>query len=131
MTTIDPASQTMTLKSGYQVEASTAPDERLSLRSPDGRMCLTIALRPEGPVVEVAAAALAVTTEGDLRLDAGRLEVHARDGIALSSAGEIRLRSEDDVHVDGRFIKLNCPDSPALSAADEHGARVDHRRVPE
>ena len=121
----------LSLARGYALETT---EERLTLRAPDGRMCLTIALHADGPVVEVAAASLAVTTQGDLRIDAGRLDVHTRDGLALSSDadielhaqatlttsafeqrltathGDIRVQANDDVRIDGELIHLNAPE---------------------
>lgn len=121
----------LSLARGYALETT---DERLTLRAPDGRMCLTIVLHPDGPIVEVAAASLAVTTAGDLRIDAGRLDVHTREGLSLHSNsdielhakaaiattafeqrltathGDIRVQANDDVRIDGELIHLNAPE---------------------
>ncbi len=124
---------TMALDSGYSVEAVRADHQELRLRAPDGRMCLAITLTPAGPIVQVQAAALAVITEGDLRLDAGRLDVRTREGMSLhsdgdvvlststkltttafeqrilSTHGDIRMQANDDIRIDGEIIHLNNP----------------------
>lgn len=131
----DPSDRSLALTSGYRIDAVHDDDaERLELRAPDGNMCLRITLTPEGPMVDITAASLAVRTEGDLRLDAGRLDVRAREGVALHTDGDLELRAgatltttafeqrmtathgdvrvfaNDDVRIDGELIHLNSPE---------------------
>jgi hypothetical protein len=90
----------------------------LRLTAPDGRVCLKIALLPEGPSVELSAVALAVATEGDVTVECERFLVNARDEIVTEAVaqyhrarlGGIDLVANDDVSLKGERIRLNAPE---------------------
>lgn len=126
-------------REGYVVElqglGQGAP-EQMRLVAPNGQLCLTIVLSPEGPRVEVAAASMSIRAQERLRLEAGRVEIVAHDALELSSGGtihhkaaglntseahehhieathgEIRLLANDDIALDGERIRLNSPTAP-------------------
>jgi len=120
----------LTLDGGY---ALALTDERrvLSLTAPDGRLCLKIVLRPEGPSVELSAASLALATEGDVTIDCERFQVNARDEIVTEAVaqhhrarlGNIDLVANDDVSLVGERIRLNTPD-PKAAPRPLLGAKV-------
>jgi hypothetical protein len=124
----------LALRSGYVVDVQDgAGVETLSLQAPDGRLCLTIRLEPEGPVLEVSAAAVSVQAERELRLGCRRFEVEAEDDIVLraggavhttgfeqkleATGGDVHIEANDDVRVDGERVRLNSPYAPPADPA--------------
>jgi hypothetical protein len=110
-------SKDLVLHGGY---AMVVEEDRkvLRLTAPDGRVCLKIALLPEGPLVELSAVALAVATEGDVTVDCERFRVNARQEIVTEAVaqyhrarlGGIDLVANDDVSLKGERIRLNAPE---------------------
>jgi hypothetical protein len=106
----------LTLHGGYGVVV--AEDRRaLRLTAPDGRVCLQIVLRPDGPAVELSAASLSIATDGDLTVDCERFHVNARQEIVTEAVaqhhrarlGGIDLVANDDVSLLGERVRLNDP----------------------
>ena len=107
-------------------------EDVLSLAAADGKTTITLRVGPEGATIELGAAALAVRVEGDLAIDAGRGVRCGRDGIDISSGGDLTiaaasrletraseqklvatlgdmsLHANDDVKIDGERIRMNC-----------------------
>lgn len=122
----DAAARTMALPSGYAVAVTTEGGERLTVRAPDGRVCVTITLTAQGPAVEIDAASLSIASRGDLRLEAERMTLASRGALTLEAQGElvlqghsqhlvsthgdIHVEANDDVRVDGERIRLNAPE---------------------
>ena len=104
----------LTSASGYQIQSVGAPEQELiTVTAPDGRLCLSIALRPDGPVVEVHAQSLRFASQGLLRLDCDRLEINATTETALRTgaltqevAGEVRTRAGGTVDVEAHAHRL-------------------------
>ena len=100
--------------SGYQIRAfGDADRELVTVTAPDGRLCLSIALGADGPVVEVHAQALRFASQGLLRLDCDRLEINAarettlRTGALVQEvAGEVRTRAGGAVDVEAHSHRL-------------------------
>lgn len=104
----------------------------LRLVYPDGRVSVEIVVTPDGPIVHLSGAGLALHTEGAVAIDAGHVAIHGRDGLVLSSGGDTVIRAErrlatesfeqshrasrgdleiyanDDVRIDGERIRMNC-----------------------
>jgi hypothetical protein len=137
------AIRSVELPSGYSmaVHGPTSAGARLGeleLRAPDGRVCLTVVLGPNGPEVRIEAAELSIATRGKLELRAEDLSLVAakdlsiRAGGALSldaaghletrgfsqairaTHGDIHVEANDDVRVDGERVRLNAPDAVPL-----------------
>lgn len=119
-----------TLASGYRL-TSSGPSGReqnlITLTAPDGRVCLSVELRPEGPVVEVHAQSLSVASEGVLRLDCDRLEIQAPGGTSLRTgsleqdvAGDLRTRAGGVIESEAHAHRLHARRGDvALSANDD------------
>ena len=119
-----PAPTRHELLDGYALEIQDA-GSMLRLEAPDGRLCLTIRLCDEGPMLEVAATSVAVRAEKELTLACETLRVHAQRDITMHAGGNItsegfaqtlrahtgdgHLEANDDVRVDGERIHLNSP----------------------
>ncbi len=127
-----------TLASGYRL-TSSGPSVRqqdlITLTAPDGRVCLSVALRPEGPLVEVHAQSLSVASEGVLRLDCDRLEIQAPGGTSLNTgslvqdiAGDVRTRAGGVIESEAHAQRLHARRGDvALSANDD--VTLDGERV--
>lgn len=104
----------LTSASGYQIRAQGEPDRELvTVTAPDGRLCLSIALGAEGPVVEVFAQALRFAAQGLLRLDCDRLEINAaRETVLRTGAlvqevvGGVRTRAGGAVDAEAHSHRL-------------------------
>jgi len=113
-----PSPALLTSGSGYQIRAElpAAGDvdrELITVTAPDGRLCLSIALGADGPVVEVHAQSLRVASQGLLRLDCERLEINAAGetvlrtgGLVQEVAGEVRTRAGGAVDVEAHSHRL-------------------------
>jgi hypothetical protein len=110
-------SKDLVLHGGYAVAVEN-DRKLLRLTAPDGRVCLKITLLPEGPLVELSAVALALSTEGDVSVNCERFLVNARDEIVTEAVaqhhrarlGGIDLVANDDVSLKGERIRLNAPE---------------------
>lgn len=122
----------MRLPSGRSVEADV--DERITVRSPTGRVELAVRFTADGPVLSFHGADVELTATRAVRVDCERFEVRARDGIAMQTDGDLShdalgavelagdrarivardgaltLDARDDVQVDGARVLLNCAD---------------------
>jgi len=127
-----------TLASGYRL-TSSGPSVReqdlITLTAPDGRVCLSVALRPEGPLVEVHAQSLSVASDGVLRLDCDRLEIRAPGGTSLQTGslvqditGDLRTRAGGVIESEAHAQRLHARRGDvALSANDD--VTLDGERV--
>ncbi len=129
MTTKTHARETdMDLAGGYAMRVVGVERRLLHLQAPDGQVCLTIALGPEGLAVELSAASLRVATTGDLTLDCERLQVNARErielvagaGIALDAGANVTTRADGDIltEADGQMHRARLG-SVELEANDD------------
>jgi hypothetical protein len=129
----DVPDQRLALSDGYALTVAGKEKRELRLEAPDGRLCLSIVLGPDGPKVELAAAALAIATEGDVTVACERFEVAARKDVVIDAGGEVRTRADglvrtealaqhhratlgnialtanDDVSLEGERVRLNSP----------------------
>jgi len=108
---------TVMLRDGY---AMVVVEDRTVLRltAPDGRLCLTISLRPGGPAVEVTAASLDVATSGDITIDCERFAVNARRDLLLVAGGDL---TED---AGGNIITRADGELTTEAVAQQHRARL-------
>jgi hypothetical protein len=98
----------------------------------DGAVALTIQITALGPVLRFEGASLVLQAAGELVLDAGRLRLHGREGVTVTtdgdvavraagelstearlqtihaSHGDVRVTANDDVRLEGERIRMNC-----------------------
>jgi hypothetical protein len=103
----------------------------LRLVGRDGQVCLAVHLTAAGPVLRFEGN-LMLEASGNLALSAGRIALHGRDGIALSTDGDahihaagdlhssaraqiitaqlgnVNIKANDDVKLNGERVKMNC-----------------------
>jgi len=114
MVDLTPPGPTLTLSTGHTATVAPNEPDRLTIRGPAGEVELSIRFTPEGPVLRFASAAIDLQSQGDIRIDCGRLEVRAREGIDLTThgdlrqtAGKVEIDATDDVDIQGRRVLLN------------------------
>jgi hypothetical protein len=125
--------QTLLITRGEPVEnAVEQAEDLLQIVGPKGRPMVTIRVSEQGVSVELASGPVMLNVEGDLRIEAERLQLHARDQLSLTSGrdaqifveetlsttakrqavtatrGDVRLVANDDVRMDGERIRMNC-----------------------
>lgn len=124
--------QTLVLtRSGHPTGPLPAED-LLQIVGPQGRPTIVIRVGDHGTSVELAGGPVVLNVDGDLRIEADRLQLHARDRLSLSSAqnaeiavgesltttakrqsvtstrGDVSILANDDVRLDGERIRMNC-----------------------
>jgi hypothetical protein len=112
-------SQVVALPSGttLTVRADTAGEEIL-LRSAAGRLELRIRMTDEGPVLSLQGVRLEIEAADRVAVNCREFAVHARDGMTLSSEGDVQVRSDADIamrsagstFIDADYVNLNCLD---------------------
>jgi hypothetical protein len=104
----------------------------LKLISSEGRICLSISLTADGPVLRFDGPSLLLESTGDLAVDARRVAIHGREEVVITSGGDaaicvagdlntearvqnisarlgnVNVKANDDVRLRGERIKLNC-----------------------
>ncbi|QEF98453.1 hypothetical protein Mal15_25050 [Stieleria maiorica] len=76
--------------------------QSVHLMSVDGKCRLEIQITESGPVLMLNGAGLQVSVDGPLAFDAGKVSIHARDSMALSTDGDLSLKSGGEMHSVGR-----------------------------
>jgi hypothetical protein len=84
-----------------------AAGDLLRVLGADGGACLTILLRPAGPVIQFDGSLMLQTT-GELALSAGRLALHGRDGVAITSDGDVTVQTPGDLSTSARIQNLTA-----------------------
>jgi len=104
----------------------------LNIIASDGMVSLSIHITKEGPVLKIGGGVLTIQAEGNLAIDAERVAIHSRKGMALTTGGNLHIeaagdlhskargqtitadlgnvdiKANDDVKLDGERIRLNC-----------------------
>lgn len=87
---LPPRATTIGLPSGRAVTVEGGGSERLVVRGPAGDVELAIRFTPAGPVLSFSAAAIELSSAGDIKMDCERLQVHARSEVVVASDGDLR-----------------------------------------
>lgn len=83
--------------------------DSVTLVAGDGAVRLRIAVGDQGNEAEISieAARVSLRTSGSLEIDAARLRLHGRQGVALTTDAGARIEADESVHVNGARIYLN------------------------
>jgi hypothetical protein len=102
--------------SGYRVAAQKVDGSDLvTVTAPDGQLCVSIRLSPDGPMVEVRSPSIRLVSSSELRLDCETLTVNARREAVLRTGKLQQI-------VDGDALLL-------VEGALEHEAREQRLRA--
>jgi hypothetical protein len=104
----------------------------IELFDQSGRLTLSLLMTPEGPVLKLGGAGLRLDVEGELSLAADRVKIAGREGVEITSGGDvvtnavgrshqnarshemisdlgdIHLKANDDVRLNGERVMVNC-----------------------
>jgi hypothetical protein len=110
----------------------------LTIVGADGQVRLSVQITPAGPILRLEGSGLMIQTTGDLAIDAQRIALHGREGVAISSGanasiqvagelttearsqnisavlGDVSVHANDDVKLNGERVKLNCSEIKQL-----------------
>ncbi len=95
--------RTIGVSSGRKIVLKSGDEDEIEVRSPSGEMEVSIRLTSAGPEVRVIGGSLTMESPGPVAVDCKRYFVHASEGMALYSEGDISL--------DGRNVLLNCAEA--------------------
>lgn len=110
------AEPALELSSGHRVVLAQGGEaEAIEVRSPEGRVELTITLTPEGPVVRMSGARLEMEATDALALKARTVEVVGTESASVQTDGQLTLASgldtravaQGEMHLLGSIIWLN------------------------
>jgi uncharacterized protein (DUF2345 family) len=100
----------------------------------DGRLAMRIRVTPAGALLELEGVDLKIHTAGDLSIEADRLALHGRSGVAVTTGGDallyaagdmhsrariqnikadlgnVNVTANDDVSINGERVRVNCDD---------------------
>lgn len=74
----------------------------------DGEVTLSIQLTEKGPVLRFEGATLALQAAGSLSIGAEHVHLHGRQGLALTSEGDIAVATPGDLHTEARIQNLSA-----------------------
>jgi hypothetical protein len=103
---------------------ATGDGHHLRIVGPAGGQGVEIVITPQGPVLRLGSG-LRVELAGELKVDAEHVALHGRNGVALTSGGEVtveaathltaradlgevRIKANDDLRLDGERLLMNC-----------------------
>jgi hypothetical protein len=79
----------------------------LKIVGKEQRVRLWIEIGPTGSIIHLAGEGMSLQVDGDLALEAERIALHGRSGVALSTGGDLALSAEVDMHVTSRLGDIN------------------------
>lgn len=126
-------SETLELIGNQKLVVERTPtDNTLKVFSSDGHLCFSISITSAGPVLRFESQQVVLESAGDVALAAKRLVLHGREGVVVSTGGDLRIcaagdlssearvqditarlgnvnvKANDDVKLTGERIKMNC-----------------------
>lgn len=74
----------------------------LRIAAADGRVSLAVTVTADGPVIHLVGNGAVLRVDGPLGIDADRVSVHGRSGLALSTGGDLTIEAVGDIRSVGR-----------------------------
>jgi uncharacterized protein (DUF2345 family) len=130
---VRPNVQTIALTASQQLVLERgAGGDRLSIVGAQGEVRAMIEISADGAVLRLGGDKLTIRAEGALAIDAQRIAIHAREGMALTTGGDlvlqadrdlysnaraqnitadlgdVKIRANDDVRLNGERVRSNC-----------------------
>jgi hypothetical protein len=85
----------------------------------DGAIALSIQITERGPVLRFEGASLVLQAAGELVLDAGRLRLHGREGVALTTDGDAEVRAAGALTTEARLQHINASHGDVTVTAND------------
>jgi hypothetical protein len=103
-----PEQEVVALRGRYQmiVNRQTQQDS-VALVASDGAVRFRIVITDSGPEITVEAKTLSLHTSGTLAIDADRIHLHGREGVAVTAGGGVHIEANQNVRINGERIYLN------------------------
>jgi adhesin HecA-like repeat protein len=120
-----PTASTLALAHGQRLAVDAG--NVLRLFAADGQTTLTLLITPGGPVLQFSGG-LAIHAEGNLALSGQTLDLHGREGVAISTGGDLRLHAERDLHSVARIQNITA-DLGNVNVRANDDVRIDGERV--
>jgi uncharacterized protein (DUF2345 family) len=99
----------------------------LRLFAADGQTTLTVLITPAGPVLQFSGG-LEIQAEGDLAVSGKRLALHGREGVAISTGGDLSLHADRDLHSLARIQNITA-DLGNVNVKANDDVRLNGERV--
>jgi hypothetical protein len=96
----------------------TSDGGSIRLRSPEGAETLSIEITPAGAVLRLSRG-LTVEIAGPLSLDADQVSIHGRQGLSLSSGGDITAMTDGSVEVRSHSATITATRGDIVARAND------------
>lgn len=115
------AVETIELIHDHLLELHREPGSNvLRVLMPDKRTGVSITITAQGLILNVTGGDLRLQTEGTLAIDAERLSLHGRKGVAITTDGDAEIRALGDIHSEGRIQNIRAtPGGVNIRANDD------------
>jgi uncharacterized protein (DUF2345 family) len=120
-----PRESTLALAHGQRLAVEAG--HTLRLFGADGGATLTVRITPGGPVLQFSGG-LEIQAEGPLALSGQTLALHGREGVAISTGGDLELHAERDLHSVARIQNITA-DLGNVNLRANDDVRIDGERV--
>ena len=116
------------LPSGRQVVVRVDEQgETVEIRSPGGEVEIGIALTSSGPLLRLKGVRLEIAAAESVDVHCRRLclradeqlELHAGEGLVVTSERDLRVRTQGQTHIDGDWVNVNCEDRTGTGWHDD------------
>jgi hypothetical protein len=108
-TTADGLKESLELSGRQRMVVVRGPDgDLVQFLSRHGQVTLSVLLTEQGPVLRFEGASLILQASGSLSIEADDLHLRGRNGVSLTSDGNLALRAEGDLTSEGRIQNLTA-----------------------
>jgi uncharacterized protein (DUF2345 family) len=119
----------MALTASQQLVLERGPGgDRLSIVGPQGKLRAMIEISADGAVLRLGGDNLTIQTEGALAIDAQRVAIHAREGMALTTGGDLVLQADRDLYSTARIQNITADLGDVMIQANDD-VRLNGERV--
>lgn len=95
------------LAAGHRLDIEpTDTGSVLRIAAADGRVSLSITVTADGPVIHLGGHGAVLRMDGPLGIEADRIALHGRAGVALSSGGDLTVEAAGDIRTLGRSQEI-------------------------
>jgi uncharacterized protein (DUF2345 family) len=94
----------------------------------DGAVTLSIHITARGPILRFEGASMVLQTAGELVLDAAHLRLHGREGVSVTTEGDMAVRAAGALTTDARLQTINASHGDVRVTANDD-VRLEGERV--
>ena len=124
----EPTQEIVGLTGQQRLLVQRSPDgDLVQFLSPDGAVTLSVSLTEKGPVLRFEGAALVLQAAGSLAIEAERLSLHGKQGVTLSTEGDLELQATGDLHSVARIQTVTATRGDVKLRANDDVTMVGER----